>query len=98
MSGEVYEVDSTVLEKLDILEDHPIFYKRDLYNVVPIHKPNDTDQVWIYVIKNFNHDLLKQPFLESYSSLGNHGRRYVDRYLRNDSHDYKLEILSTFKK
>lgn len=97
VKGEVYEVDDIVLGKLDILEEHPDYYTRDLYNVVPLNDPKNVVQVWIYVIRDFKVELLNQPFYETYSSFGSHGRKYVERYLRGDTYDYKVEILSSFR-
>lgn len=34
MIGEVYDVDSKMLNKLDELEEHPGFYERDMANVI----------------------------------------------------------------
>lgn len=34
ISGEVYEVDDTMLSKLDILEDHPNYYVREIDNII----------------------------------------------------------------
>ncbi|KAJ8925938.1 hypothetical protein NQ315_009790 [Exocentrus adspersus] len=76
--GEVYEVDDRVLAKLDILEDHPNYYVRNLYDVEVINETKDVANVWIYLIKNFRQELLDETFYESYSSSGSHGRRYVE--------------------
>lgn len=93
----MYEVDSIVLEKLDILEDHPDFYLRELYDVIPINNPEDIQKVWIYVIKHFNNELLNQPLLANYSNFGSHNRKYVERYFRHANYDYKFEISSLFQ-
>lgn len=85
------------MKKLDVLEEHPDYYIRDLYDVVPLNDPNNADKVWIYVIKDFKDALLNQPFYDNYSSSGSHGRKYVERYLRGNEYDYKLEILSSFR-
>lgn len=92
VQGEVYEVDNNVLKTLDILEDHPDFYVRDYYSVNPLNDPQKAIKVWIYAIKQFNTDLLEEPFLENYSNSGNHGRKYVLRYLRDENYNYKSEI------
>ncbi|CAG9860314.1 unnamed protein product [Phyllotreta striolata] len=89
--GEVYEVDDKVFADLDILEDHPTFYVREKFNVSLLDSAR-TEEVWIYVIKNFNPKLLEEPFYECYSSTGSHGKKYVERYLRDGSLDYR-EVL-----
>ena len=45
IKGEVYEVDSDTLERLDALEGHPNFYKRELIDVILDGK---TIKAWIY--------------------------------------------------
>ncbi|CAH1110415.1 unnamed protein product [Psylliodes chrysocephalus] len=89
ITGEVYEVDDKILADLDILEDHPNFYVREKFDVCLLNKDNSTAQVWIYVIKNFNPKLLNEPFYKSYSSNGPHGKKYVERYLRDGSLNYR---------
>lgn len=94
VKGEVYEVDRKVLENLDILEEHPNYYVREQYEVERLDDPSKVESsVWIYMIKTFKKTLLDCPFLDSYSSQGPHGLVYVSRYLRNDTYDYKKEIL-----
>lgn len=93
VKGEVYEVDRKVLENLDILEEHPNYYVREQYEVERSDDPSKVESVWIYMIKTFKKTLLDRPFLDSYSSQGPHGLVYVSRYSRNDSYDYKKEIM-----
>ncbi|KAG5899877.1 hypothetical protein JTB14_012340 [Gonioctena quinquepunctata] len=76
--GELYEVGDTVLADLDILEDHPNFYIRELHDVAPLNDQNSTVKAWIYMVKNFKKDLLNEPFFESYKSAGSHGKKYVE--------------------
>lgn len=92
MKGEVYEVDDKVFANLDILEDHPNFYIREQRDVQTLNT-NETIKTWIYFIKDFKEDLLKQTTFESYSNEGSHGLKYVERYLREESSDYKVNIL-----
>ncbi|XP_066254810.1 putative gamma-glutamylcyclotransferase CG2811 isoform X1 [Euwallacea similis] len=91
VQGEVYEVDVKVLEDLDVLEEHPDYYIREQYEVERSDTA-ETEKVWIYMIKTFNKALLKRPFLKSYSSSGPHGLKYVSRYSRDSSNNYKQEI------
>ncbi|CAH1116114.1 unnamed protein product [Phaedon cochleariae] len=79
VKGELYEVDDKVLTDLDVLEDHPNFYTRKLYDVLTLDGQN-ISKVWIYMIEQFKPDLLNEIFYESYSSLGNHGKKFVERY------------------
>lgn len=93
MKGEVYEVDDKVLSNLDILEEHPDFYQRQMFKVLPLDDASDRVDAWIYVIKKFKNELLSKPLLENYSSTGNHGLRYVERYLRSGNYDHRKDIL-----
>ncbi|XP_056638636.1 putative gamma-glutamylcyclotransferase CG2811 isoform X1 [Diorhabda sublineata] len=87
--GELYEVDSKVLSDLDILEDHPNFYVREKFNVELFNSEQFIENVWIYVIVNFQPHLLNETCYETYSNSGSHGKKYVERYLRNKYLDYK---------
>lgn len=98
VQGEVYEVDDTVLAKLDVLEDHPNFYVRELFGVQAMNETCEKTKAWIYVIKNFREDLLNQTLYECYSSFGSHGKKYVERYLRDRTTNPKTEILLSVKK
>ncbi|XP_045782235.1 putative gamma-glutamylcyclotransferase CG2811 isoform X1 [Maniola jurtina] len=81
VKGEVYEVDDIMLGKLDILEDHPNYYVRELDDIL-VNKLNSSDQetvkCWVYFLKNFRPELLSKPQLENYSSTGPHGLRYLE--------------------
>ncbi|XP_044265086.1 putative gamma-glutamylcyclotransferase CG2811 isoform X1 [Tribolium madens] len=94
--GEVYEVDDKVFANLDTLEDHPNFYIREEKDVLLLNS-NEKIKTWIYFIKDFKDDLLNKTTYESYSNAGSHGLKYVERYLRGDTYDHKLEILKTVK-
>lgn len=84
-------MDEKVLANLDILEDHPTFYVREQKQVQNIND-GTVHTAWIYFIKNFKSELLQRPTYESYSNSDSHGLKYVERYLRNENSDYKLEI------
>ncbi|CAH0551997.1 unnamed protein product [Brassicogethes aeneus] len=75
--GEVYEVDDKVLANLDILEEHPDYYIRELNEVQRLDGDKEVVKVWIYVIKNFKAEYLNRDTLEDYSSKGSHGLEYV---------------------
>nr|XP_026488746.1 putative gamma-glutamylcyclotransferase CG2811 isoform X1 [Vanessa tameamea] len=81
VKGEVYEVDDTMLGKLDILEDHPNYYVREIDDVI-IQKHGSSEEetlkCWIYFLKNFRRELLTKPQLENYSSQGSHGLPYME--------------------
>ncbi|XP_065168374.1 putative gamma-glutamylcyclotransferase CG2811 isoform X2 [Atheta coriaria] len=74
--GELYEVDDKVFANLDILEDHPNYYVRQVKQVK--NSASEVVDTWIYFIPNFRTELLQQEMYECYSSLGAHGRQYVD--------------------
>lgn len=93
VKGEVYEVDDQVLSNLDILEDHPNYYIREQHTIKCLNEQGDPIQAWIYFIKKFKPDLLKQPMFENYSSSGSHGLKYVSRYDRDQNYNVKSDIL-----
>ncbi|XP_017893456.1 putative gamma-glutamylcyclotransferase CG2811 isoform X2 [Ceratina calcarata] len=87
--GEVYDVDTMMLKKLDELEEHPAFYKRfeDSVHFAPEAKVKSPDKfeevstlikVWIYFLPKFKASLLESPMYKSYSSEGSHGLKYCE--------------------
>jgi len=71
-----------MMKRLDELEEHPDFYKREQRLVL---MEDGTERLcWIYVIQRFRENLLDLPFLSNYSSSGPHGLVYCERYLRPD--------------
>jgi len=91
VEGEVYAVDEKKLAVLDELEAHPHFYRRERHLV----KFLDGDfalkqvEVWIYLLPNWREQLFNEAtvMFKTYSSNGPHGRKYVDRYLRQQELD-----------
>ncbi|XP_033318833.1 putative gamma-glutamylcyclotransferase CG2811 isoform X2 [Bombus bifarius] len=87
--GEVYDVDTKMLKKLDELEEHPTFYERseeDLL-IAPEGKTKSSDnfeeistltKVWIYFLPRFRASLLENPMYSSYSNEGSHGLKYCE--------------------
>ncbi|CAH2056273.1 unnamed protein product, partial [Iphiclides podalirius] len=81
IEGEVYEVDNKMLGQLDILEDHPNYYIREIDNIdikKDYSNEKETIRCWIYFLKNFKEELLSKPMLENYSSKGSHGMPYME--------------------
>ncbi|XP_063370625.1 putative gamma-glutamylcyclotransferase CG2811 isoform X1 [Cydia amplana] len=93
VQGEVYEVDDKMLSNLDILEDHPKFYVREVDDIL-IQKGNETTttKCWVYFLKTFKPELLKKPTMSNYSSAGPHGLVYAERCNRDPSYDYWREV------
>ncbi|XP_050358695.1 putative gamma-glutamylcyclotransferase CG2811 isoform X2 [Nymphalis io] len=95
VKGEIYEVDDTMLSKLDILEDHPNYYVREIDDVIVNKDPSseeETVKCWIYFLKNFRRELLTKPQLENYSSQGSHGLPYMERSKRDPNDNYYPEV------
>ncbi|KAJ8704459.1 hypothetical protein PYW07_011647 [Mythimna separata] len=79
--GEIFEVDDTMLSKLDILEDHPKYYIREIDEIMVADaegKNQESMKCWVYFLKNFKEELLSRPQFESYSATGPHGLVYMD--------------------
>ncbi|KAI4504740.1 hypothetical protein M0802_000290 [Mischocyttarus mexicanus] len=101
--GEIYDVDSKMLTKLDELEEHPNFYERTQEDVFMAPesklKPNKTIQevgiltkAWIYFLPKFKNSLLEVPMYESYSNEGNHGLKYGEKYVRDPTYNHRTEV------
>lgn len=81
---------------MDILEDHPSFYVREQKKVQDL-QDGEIHTAYIYFIKNFKTDLLQRQMYENYSNNGSHGLKYVERYLRNENSDYRMEIIGNIR-
>ena len=87
----MYEVDDAMLRHLDVLEDYPSFYQRELRPVQM--SGGSVANCLVYLLKMFRPELLKAEMLSDYRSSGAHGRPYGERYLRDPSYDYKSDVL-----
>ncbi|XP_026742050.1 putative gamma-glutamylcyclotransferase CG2811 isoform X2 [Trichoplusia ni] len=99
VKGEVYQVDDAMLGKLDILEDHPNYYVRELDDINTIKDKSNEEvmfKCWVYFLKKFKPELLRRPMLESYSSLGPHGLPYMDSQVEYET--LWAELQSVIKK
>lgn len=80
-----------MLAALDILEDHPTFYIREIEKVnLP---SNESIDCWIYFIKKFKPELLSQERFKEYRSNGDHGKPYAEREARDPSYHARTDIL-----
>lgn len=80
-----------MLKNLDILEGHPKYYTRREEEIVSTDGKNIS--CWVYFLNGFQPYLLDLQMFENYSSRGNHGLPYLERYLRDPNYNYKSEIL-----
>ncbi|KAF9805553.1 hypothetical protein SFRURICE_020938 [Spodoptera frugiperda] len=97
VQGEIYDVDDKMLSKLDILEDHPNYYIREIDDIIVKNSSSSDPQIekcWVYFLKNFKPELLKREYFDNYSSHGSHGLQYMDRSKRDPSYNHKGEIKS----
>jgi hypothetical protein len=76
----VYCVDDDKMKALDILEAYPRFYTRRQEQI--LMTSGDTVAAWTYMLPAWREELIASEHLVSYSSIGPHGRVYVDRYVR----------------
>ena len=70
--GEIYEVDSNVLSKLDELEEHPTWYKRTKCEIittanVPGIQAEDVVSCFAYFLTDFTEKFLSHEFLSDYT-------------------------------
>ncbi|VDL75365.1 unnamed protein product [Nippostrongylus brasiliensis] len=80
--GEVYEVDDVKLKALDVLEAYPSLYWRQEEKILMSDGTETT--AWIYLLRKWRPDIynVSTPMMSNYSSKGEHGREYVERYVR----------------
>ncbi|XP_038217675.1 putative gamma-glutamylcyclotransferase CG2811 isoform X1 [Zerene cesonia] len=97
IKGEIYEVDDIMLSKLDILEDHPKWYIREIDDIL-VKKPGSNDEeivkCWVYFLKNFRPELLKRQLFECYTSSGTHGLKYLE----SEDNEASIEDLKELQK
>ncbi|GFG36248.1 hypothetical protein Cfor_00286 [Coptotermes formosanus] len=91
--GEVYEVDESMLQHLDILEEHPTFYTRELEQI-DLCTDDAGLESWIYLLKKFKPEMLELEHFADYSSSGAHGLVYAERYQHDPSYNCKQAIMS----
>lgn len=92
VKGEVYSVDQQMLARLDILEDYPKFYDRE---VQAITVDDESHECWVYLLKNFPEKLLSLPLLSDYRDTPE--KRYqarsqrVSNILAKDDLEYQID-------
>lgn len=103
--GEIYDVDTAMLKKLDELEEHPALYERFQEDILwapesKLKTANNIDEVgiltrvWIYFLPKFKASLLCGPMYSTYTNSGDHGLKYCEKYVRNPSYDHKAEVMA----
>uniref|UniRef100_A0A1I8NIG1 Gamma-glutamylcyclotransferase family protein n=1 Tax=Musca domestica TaxID=7370 RepID=A0A1I8NIG1_MUSDO len=65
IQGEIYEVDKSMFANLDILEDYPNYYDREIQKITTTES-RETVPCWIYLIRKFPEKLLEKEHLTSY--------------------------------
>lgn len=63
--GEIYSIDEKMLTRLDVLEDYPTFYDREIQEI-DVGAGKDKVLCWVYILKNFPENLLNLPLLSEY--------------------------------
>lgn len=58
--GELYEVTDEILEKLDRLEGHPTFYKREKITVYDAEVGAPVEGVWVYLFNAGHNEINKR--------------------------------------
>ncbi|XP_067211615.1 uncharacterized protein [Linepithema humile] len=101
--GEIYDVDSKMLTRLDELEEHPTFYERTEEELLlapeTTLKPGKTfeevgelTKAWIYFLPKYKPSLLEGSMYASYSNNGSHGLKYCEKYVRDPSYNHRKEV------
>lgn len=97
VKGEVYDIDDKMLSNLDILEDHPNYYIREIDEIQLLDKESMKLKVvkcWIYFLPKFKPELLEYQMFENYTSAGSHGKPYMESQNEStveDLYDVKLK-------
>ncbi|XP_018393960.1 PREDICTED: putative gamma-glutamylcyclotransferase CG2811 isoform X2 [Cyphomyrmex costatus] len=89
--GEIYDVDSNMMERLDELEEHPKFYVRTEETVLltseaslkpgkTFEEVSESTKAWVYFLPKFRSSLLDGAMYASYSNNGSHGLKYCENY------------------
>ncbi|KAJ8307039.1 hypothetical protein KUTeg_015123 [Tegillarca granosa] len=82
--GEIFEVDEKKTQWLDMFEDHPHLYKREIIRVIQVDSGDSGDQAisqrvqecWCYFYQQFEDSQIKPPFYDDYNSSGARGLEY----------------------
>lgn len=101
--GEIYDVDSNMLKKLDELEEHPKFYERTEERVLlapdtvlklgkTFEEVGESTKAWIYFLPRFKSSLLDSAMYTSYTNNGSHGLKYCEKYVRDQNYDHRQEV------
>ncbi len=98
VNGELYDVDTKMLAKLDDLERHPEVYTRTPVDCIlnqPVsseEESNQTIRAEIYLLYNFNKSMLSMPFLSDYSMEAVKNKPYSHRENRSTEYNICSEI------
>lgn len=76
------EVDDKMLEALDKLEAHPVYYTREKINVLPDDDSSTPLECWAYLLKDYKPELLHGDTYSNYDSYGQHGLQFIPRFIR----------------
>lgn len=101
--GEIYDVDSKMLTRLDELEEHPTLYERTEEEVLlapeaalnsgkTFEETGELTKSWIYFLPRYRASLLDNLMYASYSNNGSHGLKYCERCVREPFYDHRKEV------
>ncbi|KAL5010318.1 hypothetical protein ScPMuIL_012623 [Solemya velum] len=82
INGEIYKITPKQLSWLDYFEGHPDLYEREKITVITTNDEGDQPveremQCWCYFFKNFDKELLNEPYLDTYDDETlEEGKRY----------------------
>lgn len=92
VTGEIYEIDHTMLSNLDILEDYPKWYIREKRPFILQAKIRTEIMAWVYLLQTFKDALLQLPNLTRYTSDGSHGLPYCEPAARDENYDACADV------
>ncbi|XP_023179596.2 putative gamma-glutamylcyclotransferase CG2811 isoform X1 [Drosophila hydei] len=79
IEGEIYEVDDKMFSNLDVLEEYPRYYDRELQTILT--NANEKLDCWLYLIRNYPDSMLSKPLLSSYCNRPN--QPYSEKSVRD---------------
>ncbi|XP_037045979.1 putative gamma-glutamylcyclotransferase CG2811 isoform X2 [Bradysia coprophila] len=82
IKGEIYDIDERMLGQLDILEDYPRLYDRQIQDIVTC---DGIIQCWMYLLKSFPNQLLDKPHMDEYKNSIE--MPYIESYITNCTPD-----------
>ncbi|XP_055690789.1 putative gamma-glutamylcyclotransferase CG2811 isoform X1 [Lutzomyia longipalpis] len=95
--GEIYEVDDTMVGKLDELEGYPDFYDREIQDIKLLDEGEEKIlSCWVYLLRTFPDHLLNFEMLTEYRDTPE--RKYCEVYNESTPDDLRDHVQADLQK